>query len=107
MRLNLGCFFFSFYHFFFKSIKMTRAFFRRARAAKHAERREQAEIRLWQLACKMAKVLRWKRAQEVWTAWMRDKTASAPAPNLAQPAAPAPLSSSPRRASAAAAAQQP
>ena len=66
-----------------------------ARAAKHAERREQAEIRLWQLACKMAKVLRWKRAQDVWTAWMRDKTASAPAPSLAQPAAPAPAPAAP------------
>ena len=32
-----------------------------ARAAKHAERRE-AEIRLWQLACKMAKVLRWRHS---------------------------------------------
>ena len=32
-----------------------------ARAAKHAERREQAELRLQQLACKMAKVQRWRR----------------------------------------------
>jgi len=41
-----------------------------ARAAKHAERRGQAELRLQQLACKMAKVQRWRRAQDVWTAWM-------------------------------------
>ena len=54
-----------------------------ARAAKHAERREQAEIRLWQLACKMAKgaALAARRAQDAWTAWMRDRTASAPAPS--------------------------
>ena len=32
-----------------------------ARAAKHAERRE-AEIRLWQLACKMAKVRGWRHS---------------------------------------------
>ena len=66
-----------------------------ARAAKHAERREQAEIRLWQLARKMAKVLRWKQVQDVWTAWMRDKTASSPASSLAQPAAPAPAPAAP------------
>ena len=66
-----------------------------ARAAKRAERREQAEFRLQQLTCKMVKVLRWKRRQEVWTAWMRDKTASAPAPSLAQPAAPAPAPAAP------------
>ena len=66
-----------------------------ARAAKRAERREQAKLRLQQLACNMAKVLRWKRRQEVWTAWMRDKTAPAPAPSLAQPAAPAPAPAAP------------
>ena len=66
-----------------------------ARAAKRAERREQAKLRLQQLACKMAKVLRWKRTQDAWTAWMRDKTASAPAPSLAQPAAPAPAPAAP------------
>ena len=66
-----------------------------ARAAKHAERREQAELRLQQLACKMAKVLRWRHAQDIWTAWMRDRTASATAPSLAQPAAPAPAPAAP------------
>ena len=66
-----------------------------ARAAKHAERRGQAELRLQQLACKMAKVQRWRRAQDVWTAWMRDRPASAPAPSLAQPAAPAPAPAAP------------
>ena len=66
-----------------------------ARAAKHAERRGQAELRLQQLACKMAKVQRWRRAQDVWTAWMRDRPASAPAPSLAQPAAPAPATAAP------------
>ena len=65
------------------------------RAAERAERRQQAELRLQQLTCKMVKVLRWKRRQEVWTAWMRDNTASAPAPSLAQPAAPAPAPAAP------------
>ena len=65
------------------------------RAAERAERRQQAELRLQQLTCKMVKVLRWKRRQEVWTAWMRDKTASATAPTLAQPAAPAPAPAAP------------
>ena len=65
------------------------------RAAKRAERREQAELRLQQLTCKMVKVLRWKRTQDVWTAWMRAQTASAPAPSLAQPAAPAPAPAAP------------
>mmetsp|Transcript_20464 Transcript_20464/g.51872 ORF Transcript_20464/g.51872 Transcript_20464/m.51872 type:complete len:269 (+) Transcript_20464:76-882(+) len=65
------------------------------RAAERAARRGQAELRLQQLACKMAKVLRWKRRQEVWTAWMRDETASAPATSLAQPAAPAPAPAAP------------
>ena len=66
-----------------------------ARAAKHAERRGQAELRLQQLACKMAKVQRWRHAQDVWTAWMWDRPASAPAPSLAQPAAPAPAPAAP------------
>ena len=66
-----------------------------ARAAKHAERREQAELRLQQLACKMAKVQRWRRAQDAWTAWMRDRTASPPAPSSPQPAAPAPAPAAP------------
>ena len=52
------------------------------RAAERAGRRAQAELRLQQLTCKMVKVLRWKRRQEVWTAWMRDETASAPAPSF-------------------------
>ena len=70
-----------------------------ARAAKNAERREQAELRLQQLeqqlACKMAKVQRWRRAQDVWTAYMRDRTASAPAPSSPQPAALAPAPAAP------------
>ena len=33
--------------------------------------------------------------KDVWTAWMRDPTASAPAPSLAQPAAPAPAPAAP------------
>ena len=66
-----------------------------ARKAKRAESREQAEARLQQLASKLAKVQRWRRAQEVWTAWMRARTASAPAPSLAQPAAPAPAPAAP------------
>jgi len=64
-----------------------------ARAAKHAERRAQAEIRLQELACKMAKVLRWKSCQAVWTAFMRDRTIAAP--SSAQPAPPAPAPASP------------
>ena len=43
----------------------------------------------------MAKVLSWKRTQDVWTAWMRGKMASAPAPSLAKPAAPAPAPAAP------------
>ena len=46
-------------------------------------------------AAKWRIVLRWKRAQDVWTVWMRDKTASAPVPSLAQPAAPAPAPAAP------------
>ena len=65
-----------------------------ARAAKHA-RREQAVLRLQQLACKMAKLQRWLHAQEVWTAWMREQTGAAPAPGSPQPAAPAPAPAAP------------
>ena len=43
-----------------------------ARAAKHAQGRAQAEDRLRQMADKMAKVVRWKACQGVWTAFMRD-----------------------------------
>ena len=66
-----------------------------ARAAKHAERREQAVLRLQQLASKMAKLQRWLHLQEVWTAWMREQTGAAPAPGSPQPAAPAPAPAAP------------
>ena len=65
------------------------------RAAERAERRQQAELRLQQLACKMAKLQRWLHAQEVWTAWMREQTGAAPAPGSPQPAAPAPAPAAP------------
>jgi len=41
----------------------------------------------------MAKVLRWKSCQAVWTAFMRDRTIAAP--SSAQPAPPAPAPASP------------
>ena len=70
------------------------------RAAKHAQGRAQADDRLRQLAGKMAKVQRWRASQDVWTAFMRDRTPDASTPLAAptfpaQPAAapPAPASS--------------
>ena len=70
------------------------------RAAKHAQGRAQADDRLRQLAGKMAKVQRWRTSQDVWTAFMRDRTPDASTPLAAptfpaQPAAapPAPASS--------------
>jgi hypothetical protein len=62
-----------------------------ARAAKGAQGRAQAEDHLRLLAGKMAKVLRWRASQEVWTTHMRDRNSDAAPPSVpsypAQPTA--------------------
>ena len=56
-------------------------------AALHARRStpQGVSVRLQQLVSNMAKMQRWRRAHDVWTAWMRDRTASAPPPARPSP----------------------